>query len=74
VQNESQKSEIETEKGRLMEFLRKRLRNYDIKLILEKSETPIKIRPYTPEEKLKALEEMNPVITSLKVTLGLSAE
>jgi DNA polymerase-3 subunit gamma/tau len=74
VQNESQRSEIETEKSRLMEFLRKKLRNYDIKLVLQKSETPIKTRPYTPEEKLKALEEMNPIITSLKETLGLSPE
>jgi len=74
VQNESQRSEIETEKSRLMEFLRKKLRNYDIKLVLQKSETPIKTRPYTPEEKLKALEEMNPNVTSLKETLGLSPE
>jgi DNA polymerase-3 subunit gamma/tau len=74
VQNESQRTEIENEKSRLLEFLRKKLKNYSTKLLLEKSEVPIKTRPYTAEEKLKALEEANPVITELKVKLGLFPE
>ncbi|MCB0820520.1 MAG: DNA polymerase III subunit gamma/tau, partial [Bacteroidetes bacterium] len=64
----------EIEKPRLLEFLRRRLRNYQTKLILEKSEAPIKTRPYTSEEKLKALEEMNPNISKLKDMLGLMPE
>lgn len=74
VQNESQRSEVEIEKPRLLEFLRRRLRNYQTKLILEKSEAPIKTRPYTSEEKLKALEEMNPNISKLRDVLGLMPE
>jgi hypothetical protein len=33
---------------------------------------PIKTRPFTADEKLKALEEMNPHVASLRKKLGLN--
>lgn len=74
VQNDSQMRELDAEKTELMGFLRKKLSNFSIKLVLEKSEMPIQTRPYTADEKLKALEEKNPAITQLKQRLGLQLE
>lgn len=74
VQNESQLKELESEKADLMTFIRKKLKNFSIKLVLEKSEAPIQTRPYTSEEKLKAIEVHNPFITKLKENLGLQPE
>ncbi|MEX1189321.1 MAG: DNA polymerase III subunit gamma/tau [Bacteroidia bacterium] len=74
VQNESQLKEIESEKADLMSFVRRKLKNYSIKLMLEKSEAPLQTRPYTSEEKLKAMEEHNPQVTKLKDRLGLMPE
>jgi DNA polymerase III subunit gamma/tau len=74
VQNDSQMREIDAEKTELMGYLRKRLKNFSIKLVLEKSEMPIQTRPYTADEKLKALEEKNAAITQLKQRLGLQLE
>jgi DNA polymerase-3 subunit gamma/tau len=72
VQNESQLRELETSKHELVQYLQKNLRNYSIRLLLTKAEAPIKTRPFTPDEKLKAMEEKNPHITLLRKTLGLN--
>jgi len=74
VQNESQLRELDLEKTELMGYLRKRLKNYSIKLELIKSEMSIQTRPYTADEKLKALEEKNPAIKLLKQRLGLQLD
>jgi DNA polymerase-3 subunit gamma/tau len=74
VQNESQLRELDLEKTDLMGYLRKRLKNYSIKLELIKSEMSIQTRPYTADEKLKALEEKNPAIKLLKQRLGLQLD
>lgn len=74
VQNDSQLSEIEVAKAELMAFVRKKLNNFSVHLILEKSEAPIQTRPYTMEEKLKAIEANNPAVTKLKESLGLIPE
>jgi DNA polymerase-3 subunit gamma/tau len=72
VQNESQLRELESSKHELVQYLQKALKNYSIRLILTKSDAPIKTRPYTPEEKLKAMEEKNPNIAKLRKALGLN--
>lgn len=72
VQNESQLKEMETGKHELTAFLQKQLKNYSIRIQLNKSEVPIKTRPYTPEEKLRALEEKNPHVAALRKKLGLN--
>jgi DNA polymerase-3 subunit gamma/tau len=72
VQNESQLRELESGKHDLTTFLQKQLRNFSIRILLSKSEMPIKTRPYTAEEKLKALEEQNPNVAFLRKKLGLN--
>jgi DNA polymerase-3 subunit gamma/tau len=72
VQNESQLRELENSKHELVQYLQKSLKNYSIRLHLNKAEAPIKTRPYTPEEKLKAMEEKNPHISLLRKSLGLN--
>lgn len=74
VQNDSQLSEIEVAKAELMAFVRKKLNNFSVHLILEKSEAPIQTKPYTMEEKLKAIEAINPAVKKLKESLGLIPE
>jgi DNA polymerase-3 subunit gamma/tau len=72
VQNESQLRELENGKHDLTTYLQKQLRNFSLKIQLSKSEMPIKTRPFTADEKLKALEEMNPHVASLRKKLGLN--
>ncbi len=72
VQNESQLRELENDKHDLTTYLQKQLRNFSLRIQLSKSEMPIKTRPFTADEKLKALEEMNPHVASLRKKLGLN--
>jgi DNA polymerase-3 subunit gamma/tau len=72
VQNESQLRELENGKHDLTTYLQKQLRNFSLRIQLSKSEMPIKTRPFTADEKLKALEEMNPHVASLRKKLGLN--
>lgn len=72
VQNESQLRELEITKHDLVQYLQKSLNNYSIRLNFKKAEAPIKTRPFTPDEKLKAMEEKNPHIAMLRKTLGLN--
>jgi DNA polymerase-3 subunit gamma/tau len=71
VQNESQLREMENVRYDLLLFLKKKLSNQSITLQFIKSESPIKTKPYTASEKLKAWEERNPNITYLRQKLGL---
>ena len=72
VQNESQLKELENGKHDLTTYLQKQLRNFSLRIQLSKSEMPIKTRPYTADEKLKALEEQNPHVALLRKKLGLN--
>jgi DNA polymerase-3 subunit gamma/tau len=74
VQNESQLREMENARYDLLLFLKKTLSNQSITLQFVKSETPIKTKPYTASEKLKAWEERNPNITYLRQKLGLKPD
>jgi DNA polymerase-3 subunit gamma/tau len=74
VQNESQLKELELEKPMLMDFLRKNLNNYHIQLSLIKADAPPKNKPFSAEDKIKALEEKNPNIAILRKKLGLEPD
>ncbi|MFM2284640.1 MAG: hypothetical protein RLZZ543_137 [Bacteroidota bacterium] len=74
VHNESQMRELELEKPDLVGFLRKNLRNYSVEFLLEKTEAQQSFRPYTAEEKMKAMEERNPNVSVLRQKLGLQPE
>lgn len=72
VQNESQLKELENGRHDLTTYLQKQLKNFSVRIQLRKSEMPIKTRPYTADEKLKALEEKNPHVAMLRKNLGLN--
>jgi len=74
VHNESQLRELEMEKSELVGFLRKQLRNYSLEFRLEKTESTKSFRPFTAEEKMRAMEEKNPHVSVLRQKLGLQPE
>ncbi len=74
VHNESQLRELEMEKSELVGFLRKQLRNYSLEFRLEKTEYTKSFRPFTAEEKMRAMEEKNPHVSVLRQKLGLQPE
>jgi DNA polymerase III subunit gamma/tau len=74
VQNDSQLREVEMEKPDLLLFLRKELNNYQLSLKLLKADAPPSNKPFTIEEKIKALEEKNPNVALLRKKLGLEPE
>jgi DNA polymerase-3 subunit gamma/tau len=74
VHNDSQMRELELEKPELIGFLRKQLKNYTLEFIIEKSEASKSFKPYTSEEKLKAMEDRNPNVRFLRQKFGLQAD
>ena len=74
VHNDSQMRELELEKPDLIGFLRKQLKNYTLDFSIEKSEASKSFKPYTSEEKLKAMEDRNPNVRFLRQKLGLQAD
>jgi len=69
--NETLKVELERAQFPLMEFLRKSLNNYDIKLDISVNEEASKQYAFTTKEKYEKLKEKNPNIELLKKTFGL---
>ena len=74
VHNDSQMRELELEKPDLIGFLRKQLKNYTLDFVIEKSEASKSFKPYTSEEKFKAMEERNPNVRFLRQKFGLQAD
>ena len=69
--NESLKIELERAQYPLMEFLRSRLKNYDLALSIKVNEELSKQYAFTSAEKYEKLKEKNPNIELLKSTFGL---
>ena len=69
--NESLKIELERSQFPLMEYLRKTLNNYDLKLEISVNEEADKQYALTTKEKYEKLKTKNPNIELLKKTFGL---
>ena len=69
--NETLKVELERAQYPLMEYLRKALRNYDLKLDISVNEEASKKYVFTDQDKYEKLKEKNPNIELLKKTFGL---
>ncbi|WP_340198878.1 DNA polymerase III subunit gamma/tau [Ascidiimonas sp. W6] len=69
--NDTMKKEVERESYPLMEFLKKRLQNYDITLSITVNETAAKKYAFTPIEKYEKLREKNPLIDKLRKEFDL---
>lgn len=69
--NETLKVELERSQYPLMEYLRKSLNNYDLKLDITVNEEVAKQYAFTTREKYEKLKAKNPNIELLKKTFGL---
>ncbi|MDG5491460.1 DNA polymerase III subunit gamma/tau [Psychroserpens sp. SPM9] len=69
--NETLKLELERAQYPLMEFVRKKLQNFDLKLEISVNEEISKKYAFTAPEKYQKLKEKNPNIELLKKTFGL---
>lgn len=69
--NDTLKVELERAQFPLMEYLRKTLKNFDLKLVISVNEEVAKKYAFSPIEKYEKLKEKNPNIELLKNTFGL---
>ena len=69
--NDTLRVELERAQYPLMEYLRKTLKNYDLKLDIRVNEEVSKKYAYTTVEKYEKLKEKNPNIEILRKTFGL---
>ncbi len=65
------KKEIEREQFELMEYLRAKLNNHFVHLVITVNETTVTKFAFTPEEKYEKLREKNPVIDLLRTEFDL---
>ena len=69
--NETMKVEVERAQGPLLEFLKRKLNNYDISLVIHVNEEVQRKYAYTPQEKYEKLREQNPELDLLRKTFDL---
>ncbi len=69
--NETMKIEVERAQGPLLEFLKRKLNNYDITLDITVNEEVQRKYAYTPQEKYEKLLEQNPALNILRKTFDL---
>lgn len=72
VVNNTAKTEILRDEGKLLNFLRKSLRNYEINLEIIVNETLSKKIIITPEDKYERLLEINPLLKDFRTAFDLS--
>ena len=71
VANHTMKTEIERDETPLLDFVKEKLNNYDIKLEIAVNEAVIEKFYFTPQENSKKLAEKNPALNLLKRTFDL---
>jgi DNA polymerase-3 subunit gamma/tau len=69
--NGTMKKEIEREQFELLEYLRAKLNNHFIQIVISVNEATAKKFAFTPEEKYEKLREKNPVIDLLRTEFDL---
>ena len=69
--NETLKIELERAQYPLMEYIKKTLKNFDLKLVISVDEEIAKKYAFTAEDKYEKLKEKNPNIELLRQTFGL---
>ncbi|MEX6625654.1 DNA polymerase III subunit gamma/tau [Tenacibaculum salmonis] len=71
IPNDLMQVQLERIKSKLTHFLREKLKNYGIKIIIVVNKVEEKKFAYTPQEKYAKLKEKNPLIEKLKSVFGL---
>lgn len=75
VDNGATQKDLEEQKSDMMGFLRKRLSNYKINLLITVSDSnTVDSIPYTPSEKFKKLAEKNPLLYEMKKKFDLEID
>ena len=69
--NSLMQHQLQKEKPKLLQFLRKKLNNYGIAIDVKVNEIVEKKFAYTPQEKFNKLKEKNPLIEKLRQTFEL---
>ena len=65
------KSQLEKSKPRILKFIKEKLNNFKIDLIIELNEEEVKKYAYTPQEKYQKLKEKNSALELFKKTFDL---
>jgi DNA polymerase-3 subunit gamma/tau len=71
VPNKLMADQFKKGRSKLLTFLRKKLNNYGLKIIIIVNETIEKKFAYTPIEKFNKMKEMNPLVEKLRQTFEL---
>lgn len=74
LDNDTAEERINEEKTDLLGFLRKELRNYDIKLVTTVNKDEAEKKLYTPQDKYRRLAEKNPAINKLRQQFDLDID
>jgi DNA polymerase-3 subunit gamma/tau len=74
IDNKAQEITLHERKGDLLDFLRSELQNSKILLEPILIETTTQSKPYTPEERFKAMADKNPSLMAFKEKLDLELE
>jgi DNA polymerase-3 subunit gamma/tau len=69
--NETMKINLEREQNKLMSYLKQKLQNTEVRLIINVNEQSAKKYAFTPIEKYNKLKEKNPLIEKLRSTFDL---
>ena len=69
--NETMKINLEREQNKLMSYLKQKLQNTEIRLVIHVNEQSAKKYAFTPIEKYNKLKEKNPLIEKLRSTFDL---
>ena len=71
VPNKLMQDQFQKGRPKLLSFLREKLNNYAIEILVILNETVEKKFAYTPQEKFNKLKEMNPLLDKLRQTFEL---
>lgn len=74
IDNKVQEEEIKSEMSEILGFLRKELKNTNLRLQLSITRNEADKKPYTPSEKFKRMAEKNPLLHRLKQEFDLDIE
>ncbi len=73
VESAFQEGELIKNRGPLIEFLRKNLKNstIQVEVVVQKNENTVSVRAYTAADKLNAMMQKNPALQTLKEKFNL---
>lgn len=74
LENKTQESYLQSVQTEMMSYLRQRLNNYKLKVVVHFNETQKERKPYTAEERYLAMVKANPHLEALRKALDMDIE